>query len=98
MLFTAAGDIFLSIAYEHNDILQTVAERIRSRLGFSPEALVMDSVKALVERGLDIEAIRLLRHKQGRSFTEAKAIVAKIKAAKNRSAGSENDNRSEAAQ
>jgi hypothetical protein len=87
MLFTEAGDIPLSIAYEHNEINQAIAERIRSRLGFSPETLVTDSVKALVERGLDSEAIRLLWHKRGLPFIEAKANVEEIKAGKNRSGG-----------
>ncbi len=82
MLRTGEGELPLSIDYEHNEINQTLAERIRSRLGLSPESLVIDSVQSLVERGLTIDAIRLLREKRGLSLTEAKSLIAQMKAPK----------------
>lgn len=84
-LLTGEGELPVSIAYEHHEMNQKIAERIRSRLGLSPEELVMDSVKALVEQGHPVGAVQLLQEKQGLSLTEAKAVVTRMKEQKNRS-------------
>lgn len=79
-LLTEDGELPVSIAYEHHEINQKIAERIRSRLGLAPDDLMIDSIKSLVERGFDLEAIRLLREKQGLSLTEAKNQITQMKA------------------
>ena len=61
---------------------QILAERIRRRLGMSPDDLVADSIQSLAERGETVEAIRLLREKRGLSLTEAKGLVDRMKAEK----------------
>ncbi|TAJ96680.1 MAG: hypothetical protein EPO39_19940 [Candidatus Manganitrophaceae bacterium] len=79
ILRTGEGALPISLSYEHDDLNQAIAERIRSRLGLSPNALVADSIQSLVERGLDLDAIRLLREKEGLSLADAKKRIAEIK-------------------
>lgn len=82
VLLTREGELPLSIAYEHDEMNQILADGIRRRLGMALEDLVTDSVQLLVERGETIEAIRLLREKQGLSLTEAKGQVDRMRARK----------------
>jgi ribosomal protein L7/L12 len=76
---TGTGEIPISIAYEHSDKNEVIAERMRVFLNMSSKTLIVDSIKASIANGKDIDAIRLLREKSGISLNEAKAIVTKIK-------------------
>ena len=82
VLLTREGEFPLSIAYEHDEMNQILADRIRCRLQMPPEGLVTDSVQSLVEQGRTTDAIRLLREKRGLSLAEAKILVTQIKAQK----------------
>lgn len=78
-LITPNGELPLTIFYEHNDMNEVIAERIRSFLAMPSNSLLQDSVESLVESGRNIDAIRLLREKSGISLAEAHDMVARIK-------------------
>ncbi|MBI3802174.1 MAG: hypothetical protein HY282_00225 [Nitrospirae bacterium] len=83
-LLTRETELPLSIAYEQDEMNQVIAERIRCRLGLSVERLVPDAVQSLIDRGLDLDAVRLLREKEGLSLMEAKNKVVRLKAREKR--------------
>lgn len=87
VLDTREGELPVMIAYEHDAMNETIAERIRAVLGTSSNTLVKDSVTSLVERGREMDAIRLLREKDDISLTEAHTVIARLKAGKGPDSG-----------
>ena len=55
------------------------ATQIRAFLGLSSSSLLADSVEALLESGRDVDALRLLREKDGLTLEEAHRQVRKLK-------------------
>jgi hypothetical protein len=82
VLVTQDGELPLTVAYEHDDMNEVIAKRIRSFLSMPPDSLLEDSVESLVESGRNVDAIRLLREKEGISLEEAHDTVARIKKGK----------------
>jgi hypothetical protein len=82
VLITKNGELPIMLAYEHDDMNEVLAERIRSFLALSSNTLLEDSVKSLIESGREVDAIRLLREKSGITLTEAHSAIARIKDAK----------------
>ncbi|MBI5437802.1 MAG: hypothetical protein HY936_02455 [Nitrosomonadales bacterium] len=78
-LITSNGELPLTAFYEHDDMNEVIAERIRSFLAMPPGSLLEDSVESFVESGRNVDAIRLLREKSGISLAEAHNTVARIK-------------------
>jgi hypothetical protein len=79
VLVTRNGELPMMIAYEHDDMNDVIAERIRSFLALSSNTLLEDSVRTLVECGQDVDAIRLLCEKTGITLTDAHNHIARIK-------------------
>ncbi|MFZ2300941.1 MAG: hypothetical protein WAW10_03605 [Gallionella sp.] len=82
VLITQNGELPLTVAYEHDDMNEVIAKRIRSFLSMPPDSLLEDSVESLVESGRNVDAIRLLREKEGISLEEAHDTVARLKKGK----------------
>lgn len=78
-LITTNGELPLTTYYEHNDINEVFAKRIRHFLDMPSNTLLEDSVESLIESGRNIDAIRLLREKSDISLSEVHDIVAGIK-------------------
>jgi hypothetical protein len=79
VLLTTEGKLPLTITYQPDEVQETIAERIRALLKKPPETLVSDSLVEMVKQRRTIEAVRLLRHEEGFSLTEAKNFVDDIK-------------------
>ena len=82
VLITQNGELPITVAYEHDDMNEVIAERIRTFLAIPADSLLQDSVESLVESGRHVDAIRLLREKSGISLAEAHDMVARIKEGK----------------
>jgi len=89
VLVTSDGELPITLAYEHDDMNEVLAKRIRSFLHMPANNLVEESVEALVANGRDIDAIRLLREMSDISLSDAHDMVARIKEAGNRAAGND---------
>ncbi len=66
---------------------ETIAARIRALLNLSPASsdVVLDTVRAAVEQGRNIEAIRLLRLHKGMRTADAKAFIDRLRSSRSMS-------------
>lgn len=87
VLITSEGELPVTLAYEHDDMNEVLAKRIRSFLYMPANKLVEKSAETLVASGRDIDAIRLLREKGDISLTDAHDKVARIIGAGQRAHG-----------
>ena len=82
-LVTDQGELPLCKAYAGGtgEEYETIAARIRTLLQLGPASsdVVLDTIRAAVEQGRKIEAIRLLRLHKGMTLTEAKAFIDNIR-------------------
>jgi hypothetical protein len=79
VLVTRDCELPLTISYQNDRMNEVMAERIRAFLDISSKSLLDDSIESLVATGRDLDAIRLLREKNGLSLSDARDIVDRIK-------------------
>jgi hypothetical protein len=81
-LITDRGELPLTTAYMagFSKEYEAIASRIRTVLSMSPSAsdIVLDSVRASLDRGRRLDAVHLLRHHNGLSLNEAVRFVKQL--------------------
>ena len=71
----------LTVGYrpDADDAIVKIADRIRALLGHDAEATAQQDLEDLIATGKTIEAIRILRERDGLSLTDAKQRVEEIR-------------------
>jgi ribosomal protein L7/L12 len=71
----------LTVGYrpDADDAIVKIADRIRTLLGHNAEATAQQDLEDLIATGRTIEAIRIVRERDGLSLTDAKQRVEEIR-------------------